>query len=281
MACRSYVLTMLTAVVSIGLLGGCSKQLIRPVNSKIPAPGHQAAALPKSIEKKSTRADKTEKGLSAKDRPYAVNGRWYFPLNSVQGYKEAGVASWYGSDFHGKNTSSGETYDMFGPTAAHRTLPLNTQVKVRNPSNQKEITVRINDRGPFVKERIIDLSFESAKALGLIGPGTAWVELEALGVLMEEKAENDRKTVRLVQEIDYQRGPFLVQLGAFKEVQNALRLKEELQPDYGNIEVAEAVVKGEKIYRVRINCNDQLDEALRLQKELEGKGHTQVLVLAR
>ena len=169
---------------------------------------------------------------------------------------------------------------MYGPTAAHRILPLNTQVRVRNPANSKEITVRINDRGPFVKERVIDLSYDSAKALGLIGPGTALVELEAIGVLMEEE-ENGRKTTRLIQEIDYLKGPFVVQIGAFKEIENANRLRDRLLAEYLEVEVLETFIKGDRFYRVRINCSEQLNEALRIQKELENKGFSQVLVMAQ
>lgn len=272
-------------LVALGLLlglGACSKPVLRPPDGPAtPTPRTTAPAPAVPKESKVARAEKGDKLALSKDRPYAVDGRWYFPLNSVQGYREEGVASWYGPDFHGKRTSSGETYDMFGPTAAHRILPLNTQVKVRNPINKKEITVRINDRGPFVKERIIDLSYDSAKALGLVGPGTARVELEALGILLEEEGTDGQKTTRLVQQVDYQRGPFLVQFGAFKDYQNALRLKERLEPDYKNIEIAEVSVKGDPYYRVRIKCSDQLNEALRLQKELEEKGYSQVLVLAQ
>lgn len=256
---------------------GCSKGAIKSSDTRSPIPSVPAT---KKVEKKNLREDRPDKMVSSKDRPYAVDGRWYFPLNSIQGYREQGVASWYGPDFHGKKTSSGETYDMFGPTAAHRILPLNTQVRVRNPANSKEITVRINDRGPFVKERIIDLSYDSAKALGLVGPGTALVELEAIGVLMEEE-ENGRKTTRLIQEIDYQKGPFVVQVGAFREVENAQRLKDRLLAEYLEVEVLEAFIRGERFYRVRINCREQLNEALRIQKELENKGFSQVLVMAQ
>ena len=259
---------------------GCSKSAIRSSDSGMATPGVSASNSVDKVDKKGVRTDKPDKLVSSKDRPYAVDGRWYFPLNSIQGYREQGVASWYGTDFHGKKTSSGETYDMYGPTAAHRILPLNTQVRVRNPANNKKITVRINDRGPFVKERIIDLSYDSAKALGLIGPGTAMVELEAMGVLIEEE-ENGRKTTRLIQEIDYQKGPFMVQIGAFKELETAQRLKDRLLPDYREVEIADALVKGERFYRVRINCREQLTEALRLQKELENKGFSQVLVMAQ
>jgi rare lipoprotein A len=256
---------------------GCSKPGLRSSDGQTVGP---SPLPPKTADKKGVRPDKPEKMVSSKDRPYAVDGRWYFPLKSIQGYREQGVASWYGTDFHGKKTSSGETYDMFGPTAAHRILPLNTQVKVRNPANNKEITVRINDRGPFVKERIIDLSYDSAKTLGLIGPGTGQVELEAIGVLVEEE-ENGLKTTRLIQDIDYRKGPFMVQIGAFREIENAQRLKERLLVDFQDLEVAETLVKGERFYRVRINCREQLNEALRLQKELENRGFNQVLVMAQ
>jgi rare lipoprotein A len=256
---------------------GCSRPVIKSSDSRDSIPSAPAA---KTVDKKNVRGDKPNKVASNKDRPYAVDGRWYFPLNSIDGYREQGVASWYGTDFHGKRTSSGETYDMFGPTAAHRILPLNTQVKVRNPANNKEIIVRINDRGPFVKERIIDLSFDSAKALGLIGPGTALVELEAIGVLVEEE-ENGRKTTRLIQEIDYRKGPFVVQIGSFKEIDNANRLKVRLLADYQEVEVSDSLVRGERFYRVRINCREQLNEALRIQKELENKGFNQALVMAQ
>lgn len=267
---------ILSGMVLISFIG-CSKAAIKSSDNQVSIPSTPAT---KTVDKKKIRGERPDKMASAKDRPYAVDGRWYFPLNSIEGYREQGVASWYGTDFHGKKTSSGEIYDMFGPTAAHRLLPLNTQVKVRNPSNNKEIIVRINDRGPFVKERIIDLSYDSAKALGLIGPGTALVELEAIGVLIEEE-ENGRKTTRLIQEIDYQKGPFVVQIGAFKEIENANRLKDRLLADYLEVEVLETIIKGERFYRVRINCREQLNEALRIQKELETKGFSQALVMAQ
>ncbi len=267
---------LLSGMVLISFIG-CSKAVIKSSDTPSSIPGTPAV---KTVDKKKIRGGGPDRMASLKDRPYAVDGHWYFPLNSIEGYREQGIASWYGPDFHGKRTSSGETYDMFGPTAAHRILPLNTQVKVRNPANNKEIIVRINDRGPFVKERIIDLSYDSAKALGLIGPGTAQVELEAIGVLMEGE-ENGRKTTRLIQEIDYQKGPFVVQIGAFKEIENANRLKDRLRADYLEVEVMETTIKGERIYRVRINCQEQLNEALRIQKELEGKGFSQVLVMAQ
>jgi len=115
-------------------------------------------------------------------KPYMVNGNIYYPMNSVQiGYTQKGIASWYGPDFHGRYTSSGEIYNMYAFTAAHKTLPMNTIVKVTNLNNGKSVIVRINDRGPFVKGRIIDLSYAAGKKIGLDITGTAPVELKVIG----------------------------------------------------------------------------------------------------
>ncbi len=113
---------------------------------------------------------------------YEVFGRSYQVLTSAEGYRERGRASWYGQAFHGRPTASGETYDMHGLSAAHRTLPLDTWVEVVNLDNGRRLVLRINDRGPFarVDERILDLSYGAARELGVVGPGTAAVEVRAL-----------------------------------------------------------------------------------------------------
>ncbi len=108
-------------------------------------------------------------------------GKTYYPLKSVKsGYIQRGTASWYGPGFHGKKTANGETYDMHAMTAAHNILPLGCLVKVCNLKNNKEAIVRINDRGPFIDDRVIDLSHASARELGMLGPGTAPVEIEVV-----------------------------------------------------------------------------------------------------
>ncbi len=111
---------------------------------------------------------------------YEVFGKHYTVMNSASGYHERGVASWYGKKFHGHQTSMGETYDMYEMTAAHKTLPLPTYVRVRNLRNSKSVIVRVNDRGPFVHNRIIDLSYSAALKLGMVGTGTSLVEVEAI-----------------------------------------------------------------------------------------------------
>jgi rare lipoprotein A len=114
-------------------------------------------------------------------RPYTVLGKTYYPKKAAIGEKFRGIASWYGPNFHGKLTSNGERYNMHGMTAAHKTLPMNTILKVKNLDNRREVVLRVNDRGPFVDNRIIDLSKEAAKRLGVLKHGTTRVELTVLG----------------------------------------------------------------------------------------------------
>lgn len=113
---------------------------------------------------------------------YTIKGKTYCPLKQVRpGFFQDGVASWYGPGFHGKKTASGEVYDMHGMTAAHSILPINTVVKVANLKNGKEVVVRVNDRGPFVGDRVIDLSLAAAQKLGIVEPGTMPVRVSVLG----------------------------------------------------------------------------------------------------
>jgi len=125
-------------------------------------------------------------------KPYQINGEWYYP-RMVDRYREVGVASWYGQTFHGRKTANGEIYDMHGMTAAHPTLPLPSIVRVTNLENGRSITVRVNDRGPFAKRRIIDLSRRAAWALGFKDQGTAEVEVVYLGLADGLSPPRDRR----------------------------------------------------------------------------------------
>jgi rare lipoprotein A len=191
--------------------------------------------------------------VRASQRPYTVLGKRYEPLKSHVGFTQEGVASWYGKDFHGKRTSNGEIYDMHAMTAAHKTLPLGVFVKVRNKENGVETIVRVNDRGPFVKNRIIDLSYSAAKKLGVDMKGTAPVRIEALGYKTSgegyEAPEN------------YDSGTYSVQIGAFKDQQNAKRLSNEMRKLHGYSEVKSAMVNGEQFYRVQAGKYPSLHEA--------------------
>ena len=142
-------------------------------------------------------------------RPYTVRGKTYYPLKSARGFVEEGTASWYGPGFHGKTTANGETYNQYAMTAAHKLLPLGTKVRVTHMGNGRSIIVRINDRGPFVDDRVIDLSRAAASRLNILGPGTARVRIQSLG------------GVATMQENGDMTGPFYVQVGAFANRENA------------------------------------------------------------
>jgi rare lipoprotein A len=164
------------------LLGACAHAPTRPA-----APPGTAAApkvLPPSVPDLSTIGDAVPRAepRSASGNPpfYEVAGHRYVVLASANGYVERGVASWYGSEFHGLRTSTGESYDMFAMTAAHKTLPLPCYARVTNLANGRNVVVRINDRGPFVANRIIDLSYTAALKLDMIRNGTAFVQVEVL-----------------------------------------------------------------------------------------------------
>lgn len=210
---------------------------------------------------------------------YVVNGERYYPIPDSLGYVQTGKASWYGRKFHGRRTASGEVYDMFKKTAAHKTLPFGTYVKVVNLSNQKEVVVRINDRGPFAKGRIIDLSYTAAKEIGLVGPGVAKVKLIALG---KEKGKFEsplgEKPVVEIKQLMSQ--GFTVQVGAFSARENALKLADRLLVvfDYVDVSVYKHWRKG-TLYRVRVSKSKTMSQALRMEKKLVGMGFKEAFVV--
>lgn len=202
----------------------------------------------------------------ASQRPYTVLGKRYEPLQSHVGFVQTGIASWYGQDFHGKRTSSGEIYDMHAMTAAHKTLPLGVFVRVTNTDTGNKAIVRVNDRGPFVKGRIIDLSYSAAIALGVDDAGTAPVRIEALGYL-----EGD--TDRYREPKDYDFGNYTVQVGAFADPGNAERLSGKMNRIYGFSEVRSAMVRGDRFYRVYVGKHASLRSAESAEQKLEKHGY--------
>ncbi|MGA7644479.1 MAG: septal ring lytic transglycosylase RlpA family protein [Syntrophobacteraceae bacterium] len=159
-------------------------------------------------------------------KPYQINGIWYYPLSSAEGYVEDGLASWYGPGFHSRRTACGEPYDMWAATAAHKTLPLGTYVKVTNLGNGKTTVLRINDRGPFVAGRIIDLSAKGAEDLGCRMKGLARVRVEAVQYATPQVVGN--ATYWKVDPVpSFRYGQFAVQIGAFRDQAKAYRLKEK------------------------------------------------------
>lgn len=187
-------------------------------------------------------------------RSYVANGRQYYTLPSAQGFVERGIASWYGPKFHGRRTSSGETYDMHKMTAAHRTLPLPTYVSVRNLVTGKEIVVRVNDRGPFHGDRIIDLSYAAATTLGIARQGTGPVEVRALvsGTPVRPVATSR----------PFEPARLFVQAGAFQAASNASKLRTRLADVSGlPVRVRRAMSDGRVLYRVWLGPLSSVREA--------------------
>jgi len=175
----------------------------------------------------------------------------YKPVSNVH----RGLASWYGPGFHGKATSSQEIFNMHDMTAAHRSLAFGTYVIVTNLNNGKSVTVRINDRGPFIKDRIIDLSYAAAKVIGIIGPGVAPVKLEVLpGFSVEMSLQK-----------------FSIQVGAFIYKKNAALLKEKLKKNYKDVYISTFKTSHQTYYRVRIKANS-LNEAEKIALKLNNEG---------
>lgn len=169
------------------------------------------------------------------------------------GYTEEGNASWYGDPFNGRRASNGEIYDMYKLTAAHRTLPFDTKVRVTNLNNGKNTTVRITDRGPFVENRIIDLSLAAAREIDLVGPGVAPVRVEVLG------------------NVDVTAGFFTVQVGAFKDRGNAERLRDRLSASYAPIYIQQYDAPEGTFYRVRVGKISGEDAAQQFSEQLRSR----------
>ncbi|AAP77921.1 septal ring lytic transglycosylase RlpA family protein [Helicobacter sp. MIT 03-1614] len=195
-------------------------------------------------------------------RPYQVAGKWYYPEKVSLGDKFDGYASWYGPDFHSKKTSNGETYNMYAHTAAHKTFPMNTVVKVLNVENGKSTIVRINDRGPFVEGRIIDLSSAAAHDIDMVKVGTAKVRLEVIGfggvinkdakvqnVESEDILSNEFKVANTPKSVNG--GDFAIQVGAFRRYEGAQITQERYShmPPYQSV-IKEFELNGAPIYRV-------------------------------
>lgn len=216
-------------VIFIVFLGGCTTRSgsysYQPTKPSQKYPSEHLSADASTVYKKNGEYQATM-------RPYTVFGKEYYPTVVHVGDTFTGTASWYGPDFHGKSTSSGEAYDMYALTAAHKTLPMNTVVRVTNTETNAQTVVRINDRGPFVENRIIDLSYTAAEQVGVSKHGTAQVKLEVLGfeptsartIDMQSVAKGPRESVL---------SNFFVQIGSFERFEGAKLTKEKYASFHG------------------------------------------------
>ncbi len=210
---------------------------------------------------------------------YVVNGRRYHTLKTSHDYIERGVASWYGRKFHGRRTASGEVYDMYTMTAAHRSLPLPTYARVTNLNNGRKILVRINDRGPFHGNRIIDLSYAAASKLGMLGTGTALVEVKAVNSLRTvpkqlEASDSDSEVMPVaLGSTETDRTGFYLQIGAFSLRANAERLQARLGAVAESVaRISEMSLNGKTVFRVQLGPLMNLEQADRLAMLLAGEG---------
>jgi rare lipoprotein A len=202
---------------------------------------------------------------------YEVFGERYFVMPSSEGYRQTGIASWYGKDFHGKRTSSGTIYNMYEFTAAHKTLPLPSLVRVTNTANGKSVVVTVDDRGPFVKGRLIDLSYAAARELDIVRTGTAEVEVEALGgasgagpVIVYSPGNQPQTAAASGGNIAPALVPaqhLFMQVGAFGSLANAERLKSRLESNgVSKVVIRYDASAGKTLYRVRIGPLSGSDE---------------------
>ena len=214
------------------------------------------------------------------EQSYRVMGQTYRVMGSSKGYAQRGIASWYGTKFHGRKTASGEIYDMEKFTAAHRTLPLGTYVKVKRTDGKGEsVVVKVNDRGPFVDNRVIDLSRAAARQLDMLSEGIAPVLVTALG---EEILKGKPDEITLRPKFDYNKGAFSVQVGAFTVKENAQRLVRSMKDEHGAADLSLFEMSDVNFFRVRVGKFTTRDEAERFKDRLIDSGEfNSAFVVAR
>ena len=228
------------------LLSGIAACSTAPQKSATPSRSQaELAKMPDAVPKVEPRSK------HGNMRTYEVFGKRYYVLDSGDGFTQKGIASWYGPKFHGKKTSNGEIYDMYAMTAAHKTLPLPSYLEVKNLENGRKIIVRVNDRGPFHDNRVVDLSYTAAIKLGMIGKGTALVEIRAIdprshrggGAPVETRSGTRKKSAQ---------ADFYIQVGVFSEYHNAARLKDKLLELETPVSLEEIRLNGRTAFRVKI-----------------------------
>ncbi|MBF0176549.1 MAG: septal ring lytic transglycosylase RlpA family protein [Magnetococcales bacterium] len=242
-------------LAAVALFEGCSSPR-QPVEVVAPQPPSPSVLQTKS-------AEKPHPELYRLKPPYTIFGVTYFPMPSAREYVEKGIASWYGDYFHGRATAAGELYDQDDLTAAHPTLPLHTVLRVTNLQNGRQAVLRVNDRGPFVKNRLIDLSRGAATALGFNEAGTALVKVEAI--------EPPPGMFNRITQARPEMVGVYVQVGAFRSQQKADHLARELEK-LAQIRVHKAQVGEETFFRVRMGPFPSIETADSLVETLVAQG---------
>ena len=216
-------------------------------------------------------------GGVAGSKPYTVHGKTYYPLQSARGFIEEGTASWYGPGFHGKRTANGETYNMHAMTAAHKILPLGTIVRVTNKSNGRSLALRINDRGPFVDDRVIDLSRAAADKLDVLGRGTAPVRITAIDDQPQTASAAAKAVAQPPKLNSGSGGRIFLQVGAFPQQEDAREMARQMENlGYrGRCFYAESV----KMWRVQLGPVASRDMAGDMKERLIDVAHDAFIVI--
>jgi len=210
------------------------------------------------------------------NRPYVALGKTYTPLAAPDNYKERGIASWYGKKFHGQRTSSGETYDMYGMTAAHPTLPIPSYARVTNPANNKSVVVRINDRGPFLHDRIMDLSYTAAHKLGIVGNGSGEVEVASIAAdvatpIADPVTSEPLAPVMAPPATSAAGGNVYLQIGAFKSQQGAESFLAKMRTEFSGSGKQVVLYQKDELVRIHVGPYASADEARATAEKLQSR----------
>jgi len=241
-------------------------------------PGANAPANLDSVPDAVPKVERLHRGTS---RPYTVMGRGYTPMTELSTYRARGVATWYGRRYHGRQTSSGEVYDMYAMTAAHTTLPIPSYARVTNVNNGRSVVVRINDRGPFIGDRLIDLSYVAAHRLDLVRSGSGLVEVETLlpgsetatpvsrqtplprvapdpppgsvieSIAADSPASDAVAPIASIAPVATRPGGLYLQLGAFSAQENAQRFMERVRSQFGDVDIGLVMNSAGNLFRIQ------------------------------
>ena len=260
---KNGLLFVLTA--SLLLLSGCgSTPSIFEKGDSAPSQHRDLSTVPDAVPRNEPRS------RYGNPKSYVVRGIRYYVKNSSEGFTQRGIASWYGTKFHGRRTSSGEPYDMYAMTAAHKTLPLPTYLEVTNLRNNRRIIVKANDRGPFHANRIIDLSYAAATRLGITASGTGLVEIRAISA--NAKPISNQPVEASINRPSSVPNMYL-QVGAFSSRYNAEQLHQKLHnAAFERTKISTVNSAGNTVYRVRIGPLSSVDEADQLVDQLATLG---------
>lgn len=215
------------------------------------------------------------------NRPYQVFGRDYVPLTRIAPFRESGIASWYGRRYHGSATSSGEKYDMYAMSAAHPTLPIPSYAKVTNLANGRSVVVRVNDRGPFHSDRIIDLSYTAAWKLGYVDAGSARVEVESIVPGAAPPPVAAAAEAAPAQRPGADSRGFFLQLGAFSAAEAADSFRARVYKELAWLSDAIAVVPGGNLYRLHLGPYPSQDEARAIADRIQAELSLRPMIIVR